>query len=364
MSSSRLRSDQSGLASIAIIMIIIIILTTIVIGFAQVIRREQRRSLDRQLSSQAYYAAESGVNDAVKAIKGGFSEVKSDCAPYSSTDASKPPELKGNSNLLTADRNVQYSCLLIDPSPESLVFDNVKVDRSNVFPIETSTNVVPDSIYISWQDKDDPNGASFRAPGDNYFPTQAAWLAGGPSTGILRVDIVPVAASNTRDSLIAASRTFFLYPNSNGTRYSISENLLPPAMSPSFGGTQSGEIVRGHCKNDNLPNKCVVRIQGINSAESYVRVRSIYRPTTIEVIATDSSNNFYKLINAQTMVDSTGKVANVSRRIQVRVPVLEEISLPEQVLGSMNTLCKKFTIIPQSTYSDIPGEPTCEPTPS
>jgi hypothetical protein len=56
---------EGGFVSIIVCMIIMTILSLITIGFAQIMAREQRQALDRQLSSQAFYAAESGVNDAL-----------------------------------------------------------------------------------------------------------------------------------------------------------------------------------------------------------------------------------------------------------------------------------------------------------
>jgi Tfp pilus assembly protein PilX len=63
-----IRHAEQGLVSIVVTMIFLIVLSLIVVGFAQVARREQRESLDRQLSSQAFYAAESGINIAKSAI--------------------------------------------------------------------------------------------------------------------------------------------------------------------------------------------------------------------------------------------------------------------------------------------------------
>jgi len=59
-----LQRNQSGMVSIMVTMILMIVMSLIVVGFAQVSRRNQRVALDRQLSTQAFYAAESGVNDA------------------------------------------------------------------------------------------------------------------------------------------------------------------------------------------------------------------------------------------------------------------------------------------------------------
>ncbi len=74
-------SKQDGFASIVIAIIMVIVLSLITVGFAQLMRTEQRSALDKQLSSQAYYAAETGVNDAAKALNAGYAGVKTNCAP-------------------------------------------------------------------------------------------------------------------------------------------------------------------------------------------------------------------------------------------------------------------------------------------
>src|SRR5690349_5561347 len=80
----RSASRQSGMASIVITMVTMVVISLIVIGFATISRREQRQSLDQLLSSQAFYAAESGIEDATAIIKstlasGSTPTNKSDC---------------------------------------------------------------------------------------------------------------------------------------------------------------------------------------------------------------------------------------------------------------------------------------------
>jgi Tfp pilus assembly protein PilX len=65
MYSKMTREDkQAGMVAIMVTMILMIVISLIVVGFAQISRRNQRQALDRQLSTQAFYAAETGVNDA------------------------------------------------------------------------------------------------------------------------------------------------------------------------------------------------------------------------------------------------------------------------------------------------------------
>ena len=65
---SRLHKDQSGVVSIVISIIIMVILSLIAISFARIMRQEQQQAYERQLHTQAYYAAESAVNDVRREI--------------------------------------------------------------------------------------------------------------------------------------------------------------------------------------------------------------------------------------------------------------------------------------------------------
>src|ERR1700722_1988557 len=60
---SKFQENEQGFASLVIALVIIVVIALITVGFAQLSRREQQTALDKQLANQAYYAAESGVND-------------------------------------------------------------------------------------------------------------------------------------------------------------------------------------------------------------------------------------------------------------------------------------------------------------
>jgi Tfp pilus assembly protein PilX len=63
------QSSQSGMIAILVTLLMMIIISLLVLGFAQVSRHEQGNTTNTQLSTQAYYAAESGINDAGAAIQ-------------------------------------------------------------------------------------------------------------------------------------------------------------------------------------------------------------------------------------------------------------------------------------------------------
>src|SRR5689334_20404193 len=68
-STHHLDDRQAGMVAIMVMLILMLVISLIVLGFAQISRRNQRQSLDRQLSTQAFYAAETGINDAAEIIK-------------------------------------------------------------------------------------------------------------------------------------------------------------------------------------------------------------------------------------------------------------------------------------------------------
>src|SRR5690606_8755556 len=63
------RMSERGVASLMVTTVLILVIGLIVIGFSQVSQRNQRETLDRQLSTQAFYAAESAVNSVQSMVR-------------------------------------------------------------------------------------------------------------------------------------------------------------------------------------------------------------------------------------------------------------------------------------------------------
>src|SRR5688572_21036006 len=124
------RLKEKGLVSITVTMILMIVLSLIVLGFAQVARRNQRQALDQQLSTQAFYAAESAINDVrnlVKAAGAGASVPAKTACPSGGGG--------GFYNSLNSTVNgsigASYTCLLVNPAPSSLIYGSIG-DRSTI----------------------------------------------------------------------------------------------------------------------------------------------------------------------------------------------------------------------------------------
>lgn len=330
----RLHKNETGLASLVIAILIVIVVTTLVLGFMQIISREQRRTLDNQLSSQAYYAAESGVNDAVKAIQEfGYKGGKTTCAPLTaSASPTPPPPISAsvpNSNYLTPDGNVQYSCLLIDPTPISIEYDQVDTSHSVLFPIESTGGSEISNIKFEWESA--TSNLNPRGPSGVSFPPSADWK----SIGVLRIDLV-AGSSLQRGDLIDKSRTYFVYPNQGAGSSFVN-----------FGDTsKNGAIINGKCGGGSANKKhvCKVVFNNIPSGRMYARIMAVYSPikVTVSAVGLDGTTPI-KFVGAQSDIDATGKAADVLRRIRVRVP-MRNMDLPDAAIVSMSSLCKKFGI--------------------
>lgn len=341
----KLYTNQRGIVSITVTVIIMIIISLIVLGFARLTRREQRQSLDRQLSTQAYYAAETAINDTVKKLGEGVVDMtvdyNDDCAQFTALYG-LTPQIDGPGG------STSYSCLFVDPSPISLEYGNVDVNASKVIPIKAKDGGAIDSISLGWQDKAggttltgcNSNGALF----PQELPASTWWT--NCDTGVMRVDLVPIAASINRNSLVDASMTIYLYPSVYG----------PAPTSGSYtsnrGFGNQGNIIRVGCQSPPIsnPKQCTYTINGLGGTNYVMRVKSIYRSSAMTITAARGPSSL-ELTGAQAEVDATGKASDVLRRVKVRVPISTFGSpFPEFAVQAVDTVCKKFEIAPPSYY--------------
>lgn len=339
-------TTQQGFVSIIVAMILIALISLIAVGFAYLVRQNQRTSMNRQLSTQAFYAAESGVNDAVQRLRQSGAYQKNDC--------------QGTGAILTP--GVEYTCVLVNSRPDTLVFDSVSMNESTIAHIASVQQIR--SLQIAWQEDTGSSAQFAAANGPTAFPQQPSW-SGCPtsatsceqataqfpnSIGVLRATIFPANSATSIDTLLNASQTVFMYPAAATTTGGGAVDFRPYTAS----GDQSKEglIVSGGCNANNTPRKCVVTINNINSNDLFLRLKAIYKNAAVTVTAKDSSGTNVPISGAQATIDSTGKSQDVLRRIQVRVPLNDAYYFPEFALESSDTICKRLATYPNSTYAN------------
>lgn len=349
-------NNQQGLIAIIVSMILMIILSLIVLGFATNTRREQRQSLDRQLNSRAFYAAESGINDAREYIKDqlalGAQIKKFDkCGSAGGLDSfSSTP---GYNNIIEGGSS--YPCLLIDPTPPTITYGSLSKDDSVAFPVKSATITPITELTVSWQQDNKEAPRSYGGcPSVGTFPKESDWDVSVCSAGMLRIDLTPVT-NLSRAALIDNTKSFLLQPSGGGT------------SAISFGVINKGQVIGVNCTvnitpTTAAPKDCNVVISGLTDPEGYyMRVRPIYRNASMQFSGSVGST----FEGVQAVVDSTGKSSDVLKRLQVRLSIntLESDNNTSfnYAIQSLDSICKKYSVIPAPTskVSSLNPDPSC-----
>ncbi len=339
MRTTKQKRGEEGLVAILVSTIIMIILSLITLGFARLMQNEQRQALDRSLSTQAFYAAESAVNDAVR-------QIQDTVTPYTfdkTTCAQGGTPFTGS---VDSAIGAQYTCLLIDQTPSTLEYTqgSISTAASKIIPINSENNSLIGQIRFAWED---PNNTApvFACPASPSLPTFSGWNSLTP--GILRLDVIPADALD-RASLINNTLSLYLYPTSAGCN-GVGTTVIN--YSAHNDPTEKGQIVKVNCSAGGTPRDCevIISMDGASpNKKYYVRAKSIYRASdmTVRIFDTAPTPNQLAIRGAQVQIDATGKVNDVLRRVQVRVPVIKSYPVPEFVLQTTDSICKQIQVAP------------------
>jgi len=336
--------NQAGMVSIIVTMVLMVVISLIVLGFAQISRREQRQSLDTQLSTQAFYAAESGVNDAVKALTatGGYPGYNvgggNDSTTHNKTHCAPDPSGLLSSNDVNTSTNTQYTCLLINETPTKLFYSPVDsgqaISADINFLTAAGAAASVDHMVIEWGAS---NGPSTFPSSVDTFPTTGSW---GATTAVGRLQLTNFGGSASandysRTNLNDTTFTAFLYPKSSGGSGKVNFPATP--ISPA---TQ-GPIIDGDCITT-----CTMEIDGLNTPHVFLRLGSIYASSSFTITAYGSPGNTnpLEMTGGQAVIDSTGKAQDVLRRIQVYVSLNTKGSPMIYAVQAVDGICKNFQV--------------------
>lgn len=329
-SGKRTALNQAGFVAIITATIVTVIVFVVVMAFTVIVRREETQARDRQLSTQALYAAESGVNYAIKSD-----------LPSSPTNCSSVSNIDGANS-------ISAPCILINDEPNELVFDEISTETPTVMYLTNSVN----DLTFAWHD---PDGSAPFSSSTKFLRAggSAGW---GSRVGVLEVMIYPVdSVVNTTNGsvpnrLVEQAKAFYLYPNQVSSAGSVG----------TVSYSDDGKVVYGNCHPGNTPRHCNVRITGIpnglagaTGSRGYViRLRAIYNPVSVQVTGR-FLGSATALKGVQRVVDATGRATDVLRRIQVRLPVRQSYNLPIYAVETADDLCKRLNVYPNqpSTYN-------------
>ncbi len=356
----RLQKDQTGLAAIMVSVFIILVLTLVVLAFSQITRREQRQGLDRQLVTQAFYAAESGINEATKFIRtdspaDGVQLERKNCVTDPPDKLKSDPNPANDKTKLDNNRVFKYSCVLFDRRPQELKYSNIHTDENGeVVSLKTGTNDLS-NLTITWK--------AAGVGGSNYggcptdpnapFPTQAGYPS-DCNAGMIRVLLMPFYSGTelTREKLTNASYTVYLRPIKTGGDSAITFTRHEA------GAAGQGRVVAAKCDSpagSPAAGLCTATIMGVPGGQGlFMHIRSIYKDSEVTISGTNVAGTPVRFTEAQAVIDSTGKASDVLKRLQVRIPLVEHYDLPAYVVETMNGICKRLNVYPNQPTNPDP----------
>lgn len=365
-----LKEDQRGIAAIIVTTILILVISLVVYGIVEVSSTNQNEALTSQEGSQAFDAAETGVNVADQQMRD-YINANPGQSPAPANTCSNPYQAAvGN----LGSPNVHVTCLLVNPSPTSLIDNPLGVNDNVVWELNPGASTIG-QLLLSWGG-DPSQPTSCLTEVFDTFPSQATYNCDVPT---LQVDIFqdwagpsPASAlSNPPDSLNSYTLTLFIQP----TRFSpnTSESTLPEYFNQyTYAGATSTNPLFMQCQTtlQNGHDVCNADITignppNPNPTIYYVRIVPMYEPASGMTLTPETQSGVpIGLQDAQAVIDSTAKDNNVVRRIQVHVPLPTTSSgsssakwLPNNAIESVNNICKQLFVGPTYPYTDTcPGD--------
>ncbi len=343
------KQQQAGIVSIIVATLLIVIVSLIVVAFAQISRREQRESLDAQLSTQAYYAAETGVNAAKARIQNlmvsdpaALDTPQPECHPATGPFSDISYDLSDAS----APSSVAITCLTVNPTPPDLSYQ-LKTDSATIVPIVPKSGGTIVSLTFTWPKSAgftaDQNACKSMASGGVWtLPIESTWNTVWKCPfAAIRADFVPVGSLH-RDDLLNNDNVSFMLPSGAGNGNGILNDVSSAQCTTSC--------------------RVTFNVSGLNSRSMYLRLLSLYQGgESVTITGTDSTGGAIGFTNAQAKIDSTGRAQDVLRRILVSVPLQSGPAyVPAQALVSGDSVCKRFGVFTGFYQNYAPAASGCQ----
>lgn len=378
-------TDERGFVSLFTVIFFMLLITIITVGFLRIMAIEQRQALDNDLTASAEAAAQSGVEDAKRAIikynslpDGDplkaqlFSALTSNDCDALFTNASVRAALNINNNGSINNQpglNEYYTCLSVNLNTADYV-GQASAGKSEFIPLRTENNDRFDQVMVSWHLASQTIGNDGDGQPANYAPgLQLPPVTGGANSwsargypAYLRVELYGYPNGNFgRGGINTLSRSVFLVPNASGNAAAVPSTTPINVGTVDPRGMNQNKInlvgVRCNGTPPNIPvgtYACTARIeleasQPSTSNNYYLRVTPLYGSThfRLQMLRNNAVVNFS---GVEPIIDSTGRASDVFRRIQTRVRPDNLSNLPEYAAETAGDICKTMQVSDGSYY--------------
>lgn len=378
-------SNQRGFVSLFTVIFFMLLITIITVGFLRIMAAEQRQSLDNDLTASAKAAAQSGIEDAKRAILKYKSLPDSDplkaqlqtaltsssCdALFSNASISSALNLNNNGSINNqAGLNEYYTCLSVNMDTPDYIGQG-SAGKSDFIPLVSGGGDLFDQIVVSWHLTSQTVGTEGDGQPSNYAPgVQLPPVTGGVNSwsargypAYLRVELYGHPNSNfTRSNMTQINRTVFLVPNSSTNAAAVDPSTVTNFETVDPRGADQSKInligVRCTGTPPNVPigtYACSARLgvpvgQPSTSHTYYLRVTPLYGSAHFR-LQLYHNNAVVNFNGVQPMIDSTGRASDVFRRIQARVRLDDISNLPEYSVETAMDICKTMQVSDGSYY--------------
>jgi len=349
-----------------------LLITVVTIGFVDIMVKDQQQASTTDLSQSAYDSAQTGVEDAKRAIiryhnicnsGGDCSTAASEINSQICNEAVKKLDdvtasgneiaiqTGGNSNKL----DQAYTCTKISLDTIDYL-GKLSVNTSNLIPLSSGANAF-DSIQIQWFSLKDlaSNNNNYHVDlqslGVAPLIPQSIWGLNSPS--ILQAQLIQFSGTgfklsdfDTSDTSGNGLSTLFLYPSAVGTNSTFFAN-------DSRKSATGMQLIKCQSSLSNGGYACAATIKlrntagGVGGSIAMLRLSALYNSSNYRITLLDStkpvSSNQVPFNGVQPEVDSTGRANNLFRRIQTRVES-RDINFPYPDNIVYGNICKNFIV--------------------
>ena len=319
--------NQEGAASLLFTLVMIIIISLLAIGFSVITTNDQKATLDKSVSLQAEYAAQSGINSVVEGILNHNSAVSQSSTATCTPTGGVIPTFPNPNN------NTRITCLKWSYSPQSLVYSSANSLSTIINPV--SANGSPTSISevdIKWG------------------PSTATSLPLYPST-FNTTSLIGVASGNfpilkivTANFNMTQLTTTYVVPVS-GTSSLVA--LGAPGINIITVGCGTSPTVTCTAKLNNLQwtanpanSLCPSTNCGLLTTSSFDGSQ-----ISVNISGFDSTAGVIQFLNSQVQIDSTAQNGNTVKRLVAGYTIGGASAWSPTLTaatGSTAPLCKNF----------------------
>ncbi len=400
------RSSEKGAVSLFVVIFSALLLVVITVSFVSLMIRDQEEASQADLSQSAYDASQAGTEDAKRLllIKGqcdaglllpGSTACKNvNLVDWSSASPScdMVEQGLGLGALTTPGSGTAVQTSTTDTSGKSYdqSYTCVKIalntndyaavlqpNQSTIVPLVPEANRNYNYMKISWFTQDDLNSSvtgttnlAIPNPIGTTLPlfAQASWPKTTPP--VLRLQFMQVGSNgfaltdfdNNGPGNQSDTNTVFLYPQTVGAQIilnAVDSRRVIPSNLQSAQCTNLGITTTYACSAIiMLPDP----VGGGARASALARITSYYNSTHFSIslydgIPSSNNGNLVQFGGVEPEIDSTGRTANLFRRVVTRVSMTNSgFPYPDAAVELSGNLCKDFSVT-DTTY--IAG--TCTP---